>query len=112
MSGNGSERDPSFEDRLRAARQRVGQVGQGQEARPSAGADGGAAGLGFGLRAGVELVAAEVVAGAIGYGLDHLLHTLPLFLVIFILLGGAAGVMNVWRMMTPTVPGRKGGRAE
>jgi ATP synthase protein I len=111
MSGNGGQRDPSFEDRLRTARQRAGQEGQGQKAPPQ-GADGGAAGLGFGLRAGMELVAAEVVAGAIGYGLDHLLHTLPLFLVIFILLGGAAGVMNVWRLMTPTVPGRKGGRAE
>jgi ATP synthase protein I len=39
-----------------------------------------------------------------GYGLDHLFHTLPLFLVIFILLGGAAGVMNVWRLMAPRPP--------
>jgi len=108
MSGNGGQRDPSFEDRLQAARQRVRQEERGHEAPPAAGADG----LGFGLRAGMELVAAEVVAGAIGYGLDHLLHTLPLFLVIFVLLGGAAGVMNVWRLMTPTVPGRKNGRAE
>ena len=106
MSGNGSQRDPSFEDRLRTARQNKERV------TPSpSGAGGGAAGLGFGLRAGMELVAAELVAGAIGYGLDHLFHTLPLFLVIFILLGGAAGVMNVWRLMTPTGPGRKDGRS-
>jgi F0F1-type ATP synthase assembly protein I len=29
--------------------------------------------------------------------LDRLFHTLPLFVVIFVLLGGAAGVLNVMR---------------
>jgi len=106
MSGNGSQRDPSFEDRLRTARQNKAR------ANPSpSGARSDAAGLGFGLRAGMELVAAELVAGAIGYGLDHLFHTLPLFLVIFILLGGAAGVMNVWRLMAPPGPDGKDGRS-
>jgi ATP synthase protein I len=101
MSGNGGIPDPSFEERLRTARAR-----QGLDApTPATAGGGGPAGLNFGLRAGMELVAAEIVAGAMGYGLDHLLHTLPLFLVIFILLGGAAGVMNVWRMMTPPVTG-------
>ncbi len=53
------------------------------------------------MRAGVEVVSALVVATAIGWGLDRWLHTLPLFLVIFVVLGGAAGVMNVWRLVGP-----------
>jgi ATP synthase protein I len=92
MSGNSSEPDPSFEERLRAARQR-----QGLDKPPVVQTARDASGLGFGLRAGMELVSAELVAGAIGFGLDHWLHTLPLFLIIFVLLGGAAGVLNVMR---------------
>jgi ATP synthase protein I len=92
MSGNSSEPDPSFEERLRAARQR-----QGLDKPPAEQPAVDKSGLGFGLRAGMELVAAELVAGVIGWGIDHVLHTLPLFLVIFVLLGGAAGVLNVMR---------------
>ena len=33
----------------------------------------------------------------IGYGLDHLLGTLPLFLIIFTILGFAAGVRTMMR---------------
>jgi ATP synthase protein I len=55
----------------------------------------------------VELVSALAVAVAIGWGLDRWLHTMPLFLVIFVLLGGAAGVLNVWRGVSPpSVPRR------
>jgi ATP synthase protein I len=52
----------------------------------------------------VELVAALAVALAIGWGLDRWLHTLPLFLSLFVLLGGAAGVLNVWRVVSPAGP--------
>lgn len=55
--------------------------------------------MSIGLRVGVELFSAFVVAVAIGWALDHWLHTSPAFLVVFVLLGGAAGVANVWRMM-------------
>ena len=87
----------SFEDRLRAARVRQG-LGAPEQA--GAGLAGGSA-LGLGLRVGVELVSALAVAVAIGWALDHWLHTLPLFLVIFLVLGGAAGVANVWRLVGP-----------
>ncbi len=53
------------------------------------------------MRAGVEVVSALVVAVAIGWALDHWLHTLPLFLIIFVVLGGAAGLANVWRLVGP-----------
>ncbi len=57
--------------------------------------------MGTGLRAGIELVSALAVAVAIGWGLDRWLHTMPLFLIVFVLLGGVAGILNVWRMMSP-----------
>lgn len=96
---------PSFEDRLRAARSRQGLDKpslDGADAR-TADADGAANAsvLGVGMRAGVEVVSALAVAVAIGWGLDRWLHTLPLFLIIFVLLGGAAGVANVWRLVGP-----------
>ena len=50
---------------------------------------------------GVEMVSALVVGMAIGWGLDRWLHTLPLFLIVFVLLGGAAGIANVWRTVGP-----------
>jgi ATP synthase protein I len=44
-----------------------------------------------------EFVAAIVVGGALGFGVDWLFKTQPWGLVIFILLGFAAGVLNVVR---------------
>ena len=52
---------------------------------------------GFAFRVGVELVAALVVGGGIGWLLDRWLGTLPLFLIIFFLLGSIAGLLNVFR---------------
>lgn len=87
----------SFEKRLEAARKKQGMdpapadpVGSTQ---PSA--------MGVGVRVGVELVAALIVGVGIGWYLDRWLRTSPLFLVVFFLLGGAAGIANVWRMMGP-----------
>ena len=90
----------SFEDRLRSARSR-----QGMDAPPVAAGssplEGQSSALGAGLRVGVELVSALAVAVAIGWGLDRWLHTLPLFLVVFVVLGGVAGMLNVWRRVGP-----------
>lgn len=45
----------------------------------------------------IELVAGIVIGFGIGYGLDVLFGTLPLFLVLFVLLGFAAGVRVMLR---------------
>ncbi len=50
-----------------------------------------------GLRIAVELVAALVVGAVMGWLLDGWLGTRPWLLVVFILLGAAAGVLNVYR---------------
>jgi ATP synthase protein I len=62
---------------------------------------GGMSPMGVGLRVGIELVSALVVAVAIGYGLDYLFGTRPILMAVFVLLGGAAGVLNVWRVFAP-----------
>ncbi len=90
-----SDSDGSFEKRLREAQQRQAKP----PPPPATGA--GASPLGIGVRVGVELVAALVVAVAIGWGIDRWLGTMPVFTALFVLLGGAAGVANVWRMMLP-----------
>jgi ATP synthase protein I len=85
---------PSLEARLSAARAR-----QAAPERPPGSRD--PSPWGMGVRVGVEMLSALMVAVAIGWGLDRWLHTRPVFLAVFMLLGGAAGVLNVWRMVRP-----------
>lgn len=93
-----AEGDGSFDERLRAAQQR-----QASERPVAAAGTGGPSPMGIGVRVGVELVAALAVGGLIGWGLDHWLNTRPWFMGLFVLLGGAAGIANVWRLMMPRV---------
>jgi ATP synthase protein I len=76
-------------------------------ASPSGGGMGGA-GVTLGLQAGGEFVAAIILGGAIGWGLDWLLGTKPWLLIGFFLLGAVAGVRNVIRVTSPK--GRDGVR--
>ena len=90
----------SFEERLQAARAKQAM----DVPAPSAGAQGTASPMGIGVRVGVELVSALAVSVAIGWALDRWLGTRPWLLALFVLLGGAAGVANVWRLMMPRAP--------
>ncbi len=90
----------SFENRLNTARKRQGLDIPAADPKAAASSK-QASPLGVGMRVGVELVSALIVAVAIGWALDRWLHTLPLFLVIFVLLGGVAGIANVWRLAGP-----------
>lgn len=54
--------------------------------------------LGLAFRVAVELVSALAVGVGIGWFLDDWLGTKPWLLVVFAILGGAAGVLNVYRM--------------
>jgi ATP synthase protein I len=91
----------SFEDRLKTARKRQGLDAPETDTRAATSTSKQGSPLGLGMRVGVELVSALIVAVAIGWALDRWLHTLPLFLVIFVLLGGVAGIANVWRLVGP-----------
>ena len=50
-----------------------------------------------GFRLSSELIAGVVVGAVIGWGFDRLLSTSPFGLIVFFLLGFAAGVVNVVR---------------
>jgi ATP synthase protein I len=90
-----ADRD-DFDRRLQEARAR-----QGLDAAPKehGGLPGGAWGIGF--RVGVELVSALAVGLAIGWALDRWLGTGPWLLMLFVVLGAAAGVLNVYRLSMP-----------
>jgi ATP synthase protein I len=45
----------------------------------------------------LELVVGGMVGAAMGYGLDVVFGTMPVFLIVFVLLGFAAGVRTVMR---------------
>ena len=51
-------------------------------------------------RVASELLAGLLVGAGIGWTLDKWLDTNPLFLILFFLLGGAAGILNLWRLVT------------
>ena len=93
--------EASFEDRLAAARDKQGlEAAQSGPGKSPDGLDGNA--LAIGMRVGVEMVSALVVAVAIGWGLDWLfgyfgVHTRPVFLLVMFILGAAAGIRNVMR---------------
>jgi ATP synthase protein I len=89
----------SFQERLDAARTRQGLDGSPKPTPPASAVDGSV--LGLAMRVGAELVAALLVGLAIGWALDRWLGTRPVFLGVFILIGGAAGMLNVWRIVAP-----------
>ncbi|HET6608840.1 MAG TPA: AtpZ/AtpI family protein [Rhodopila sp.] len=95
----------SFEDRLQAARRKQG-LDVPSPASSNQDALSGSA-WSIGLRVGIELVSALVVAVAIGYGLDRLFHTTPILTAVFVPVGGAAGMVNLWRMFAPKPDGKK-----
>jgi ATP synthase protein I len=55
-----------------------------------------AANLGF--RVLIEFVTAVIVGPLIGWQIDSWLSTAPIFLIIFLILGVAAGMLNVYRI--------------
>lgn len=52
----------------------------------------------IGFRIGVELLSAVIVGAALGYLADQLLGTRPWCLAVFLFFGGAAGILNVYRL--------------
>lgn len=99
------EPDP---ERLRALDARLSKVKATQAAPSRAGKDFSQGELAW--RMVVELVSGMLLGLAIGYGLDHVFGTRPIFLVIFVLLGFAAGIRTV--IGTANEAGRKAQKAQ
>lgn len=77
--------------RLKAAQARQ-DGGKRKSAKRQRGGDFGPA-----VRVGVDLVSGVIVGVLIGLALDHWLDTSPWLMVVFFILGSAAGITNVMR---------------
>ena len=51
-------------------------------------------------RVGTELLAGLIIGAGIGWTIDQSIDTTPLFLIIMFILGGVAGIYNLWRVLT------------
>jgi ATP synthase protein I len=82
---------------------RLSEIGDGRKIRTDLSgneqdaAQAKASAMAVGLRLSSELVAGVLVGAALGWGFDRLLSTSPLGLIVFLLLGFVAGVINVMR---------------
>jgi ATP synthase protein I len=93
-------------DHLGRGRAADSNPGQSPSADPSA--------IARGFRLSTELVAGVLVGSGIGWLIDRMLGTSPLGMIVFLLLGFAAGILNVMRTagvvpvntMTPPDQGR------
>lgn len=65
-------------------------------------------GYGLAVRLGADFVAGILVGGAIGWGIDRLFGTTPWGLLVFLLLGFAAGVLTMLRSAGLVKPGPSG----
>ena len=94
-----SDRPPGDEQRrqrLAALDKRLGAArGAARPARPPRGEEFAAASMAW--RMVIELVMAIVIGGAMGWGLDTVFGTMPLFLIVFVMFGLAAGVRLMLR---------------
>jgi F0F1-type ATP synthase assembly protein I len=66
-------------------------------------------GMGHYMALGIQMVLTTVVIAAIGYWLDKKTGKQPIFLVLFFLLGSAAGFVVVWRGFHDSDNGAKPG---
>ncbi|MFN3075856.1 MAG: AtpZ/AtpI family protein [Alphaproteobacteria bacterium] len=82
-----------------AARLRAVQEETPPEGARTGGRGAGPSGIGMAFRISVELVSAVVVGFGVGWFLDDWLGTKPLFMVLLLFFGAAAGVVNVYRVV-------------
>jgi ATP synthase protein I len=100
VSQNGSEdlREAELRARLEGLEARLSRATRDDVPEASK-ADGRLSGtsLGRAVRLSSELVAGVLVGGGLGLGLDHLAGTKPWGLIILLMIGFAAGVLNLVR---------------
>ena len=72
-------------------------IGTDQSGNEQDAAQAKASAMAVGLRLSSELVAGVLAGAALGWGFDRLLSTSPWGLIVFLLLGFTAGVINVMR---------------
>jgi ATP synthase protein I len=114
--GGGDERpgrsppddDAALQRRLRDLQGKLQERRTAEEAAAPKQRGSGAGGMAQALRLGSEFVAGVLVGAAIGWAVDRLFDISPWGLIVFLLLGFAAGVLNVLRstglVKTPDLP--------
>jgi ATP synthase protein I len=107
---NGNPRpaeEAALSARLRRLGERLDQVGRGRKAESGAPTRSGTDMSGFarGMRLSAELVGGVVIGFIFGWLLDRWLGTSPWGLIVFLLLGFTAGVLNVMRSAGVVKPG-------
>jgi len=95
-AGSGSNADADLARRLDSLSRSLDAEQRGQAAA-AAPRRSDTRGFSLGIRLASEFVAAIIVGAAIGWGLDALAGTTPWGMIGFLLLGFAAGVVNVMR---------------
>jgi len=88
---NPSELD-EFDRKLKSARERIEGSGPKSQFSPIDNL------AGISMRISIELVVGLCVGLGIGWLIDRSLGTKPWFMLVFMFVGLAAGVLNVWRM--------------
>jgi ATP synthase protein I len=107
-SGNGSREQSSSDEAALSARlgsldRRLSKIagsrkiGTDRSGNEQDAAQAKASAMAMGLRLSSELVAGVLVGAGLGWGFDRLLSTSPWGLIVFLLLGFTAGVINVMR---------------
>jgi ATP synthase protein I len=91
-----SARLGSLDHRLSAVRDSR-KIGTDQSGNEQDAAQAKASAMAVGLRLSSELVAGVLAGAGLGWGFDRLLSTSPWGLIVFLLLGFIAGVINVMR---------------
>ncbi len=89
-----TDRD-DLEKRLEALKSKVAEKTRPQEIRDTG--QKGAAGIGLAFRLGSEFVAGVLVGALLGWAFDRFLGTTPWGLIVFLLLGFGAGMLNMVR---------------
>ena len=98
VSGMPSVKDGPDPDRLKALEQRLAVIQREQKAQAAPSPTGEKyAKANLAWRMVIELVVGMALGIGIGYGLDRLFGTLPIFLMLFSLLGLAAGIRVMMR---------------
>jgi ATP synthase protein I len=95
LGDNNPDREPSLD----ALRHRLSEAKakQARGRRNQSGSIERSEGMAAGFRVAVELTAALVVGGGIGYVLDRWLGTQPWLMIVFFMIGAAAGFLTIYR---------------
>lgn len=95
-TGNAGDRD-DLSRRLDALKHKLGDTADRRPANKAGQPSGDKAGIAQAFRLSSEFIAGVVVGGVIGYAIDAFFGTSPWGLIVFLLLGFCAAILNVLR---------------